>query len=91
LYPQYDYLYLADTANAPYGTKDADTIKIQTFKGLQWLFDYGAGIVIVACNTAAACSIRARQTQYPGLKALSVSVPGVEKMIAGEYIHIGIL
>jgi glutamate racemase len=37
--------------------------------------------VIIACNTAAAYSIRVRQATYPELKTLSVTIPGIEALI----------
>jgi glutamate racemase len=80
-HPEYDYIFLADTANCPYWQKTWKEIKKLTFNALQWLFNQWAEIVIIACNTAAAYSIRERQTQFPNKKALSISIPGVEKIL----------
>lgn len=45
----------------------------------------------MACNTAAAYAIRPWQAQYPEKKALSVTIPGVEKVISNGYKSIGVL
>jgi len=81
LYPYYDYIFLADNQNCPFWNKSWAEIESITFKSLNWLFDNWADIVIIACNTAAAYSIRKRQTLYPNKKTLSITVPGVEEII----------
>lgn len=82
LYPEYDYVFLADNKNCPFGTKSAEEIQKITFDALHWFFDNEADIVIIACNTAAAYSIRKWQTLYPDKKVLSITVPGVEEIIS---------
>lgn len=82
LLPEYDYLFYGDTAHMPYGNKTPEQIRTYTFAGLQWLFDHGCTLVIIACNTAAAYSIRVRQATHPELKTLSVTIPGIEALIA---------
>ena len=83
-YPQYDYLFLADSKNCPYGSKSGDEIKKLTYQGLNWLFNNGADIVILACNTAAAYSVRARQEEFPQKKVLSITIPGIEKILENK-------
>lgn len=80
-YPQYDYLFLADTKNCPYWEKDWEEIRRLTYQWLNRLFDHGAGIVILACNTAAAYSVRARQEAFPHKKVLSITIPWIEKIL----------
>lgn len=93
LYPQYDYMFLADSKNCPFGNKNWEDIKQLTFNWIQRLFDHWAQIVILACNTAAAYAVRNRQTQYPDKKVLSITIPGVEKILTNEHNNkkIGIL
>jgi glutamate racemase len=81
LLPQYDYLFYGDIANMPYGDKTPEEIREYTFQWLKRLFDNGCKLVIIACNTAAAYSIRVRQATYPELKTLSVTIPGIEALI----------
>ena len=80
-YPEYNYCFLADTKNCPYGNKSGEEIRTLTYQWLHRLFDHGADIVILACNTAAAYSIRARQEEFPNKKVLSITIPGIEKIL----------
>jgi glutamate racemase len=41
-------------------------------------------MVILACNTAAAYAVRSRQEQYPDKKVLSITIPGVEKILKDD-------
>lgn len=97
LMPQYDYLYLGDNARAPYGTKDFDTVYQYTLEAVQWLFDQGCPLVILACNTASAKALRTIQQKDlsrigPDKRVLGVIRPTTE--VIGDYTdsnHIGIL
>lgn len=84
--PEYDYLFFGDTANLPYGDKTEDEIHELTYHGIKHLFDRGAVVVIVACNTASARSVRIHQdemlkNEYPDRKLLGVIVPTVETLL----------
>jgi len=59
--PQYDYLYLGDNARAPYGNRSFDTVYHYTLQCVQWFFDQGCSLVILACNTASAKALRTIQ------------------------------
>lgn len=92
LYSEYDYLFLADSKNCPYGGKSEQEIRELTFAWLHRLFDHGAQIVILACNTASAYAIRPWQQQYPDKKVLSITIPGVEAILERHISwHIGVL
>lgn len=46
------------------------------------VFYAGAGIVILACNTASAWTLRKLQTEvFPDKKILGVTIPGAEKSL----------
>lgn len=65
--PQYDYIYLGDNGRAPYGNRSFDTIHQYTWECVQWFFEQGCPLVIVACNTASAKALRTIQQQdLPG-------------------------
>ncbi len=97
LMPNYDYLYLGDSARAPYGTKDFDTVYKYTLEAVKWLFQQGCPLVILACNTASAKALRNIQQKdlpslAPGNRVLGVIRPTTE--VIGDYTesnHIGIL
>lgn len=56
--PGYDYLYLGDNARAPYGSRSFETVYQYTLECVNWLFDHGCELVILACNTASAKALR---------------------------------
>ncbi len=62
--PEYDYLYLGDSARAPYGGHSRDTIKMFSEEAVEFLFDQGADLIIVACNTISALALRHLQNKY---------------------------
>lgn len=85
--PQYDYLYYGDTKHLPYGDKSEDEIFELTKAGVEYLFEHNCLLVIVACNTASAETLRRLQdnflpSQYPDRKILGVIIPTVETLIA---------
>lgn len=86
LLPQYDYMFLADNKNCPFWNKSWKEIEDITFSWLNRLFDNWAKIVVIACNTAAAYSIRKWQTLYPHKKTLSVTVPWIEEILSKDSI-----
>jgi len=59
--PGYDYIYLGDTARAPYGNRSFHSIHQYTWECVQWLFNQGCELVILACNTASAKALRTIQ------------------------------
>src|SRR5690606_20546035 len=63
--PGEDTLYLADSANAPYGVRvPADILRLSV-KNTELLIKMGAKIVVVACNTATTNAIGHLRAHYP--------------------------
>lgn len=95
--PQYDYLYLGDNARTPYGSRSYQTVYTYTKECVQWLFNQGCPLVIIACNTASAKALRTIQQKDlphrdPENRVLGVIRPTAE--VIGNYSvsgHIGIL
>jgi glutamate racemase len=84
--PEYDYLFYGDTANLPYGDKSESDVYSLTSRGVRWLFEHDCALVIVACNTASAATVRKLQdeflpSEYPERRLLGVIVPTVEELI----------
>ena len=52
LIPRESIIYLADRKNAPYGTKDRDTVLKLTKNNIKVLKDMGASRILIACCTA---------------------------------------
>ena len=59
--PRYDYVYLGDNARAPYGNRSFDTVYHYTLQCVEWFFNQGCSLVILACNTASAKALRTIQ------------------------------
>lgn len=83
--PDYDYLFLADSARAPYGARSQDVINEFTLEAVEWLFDQGCMVVILACNTASARALRNIQQLHlprhrPDRRVLGVVRPSVEAL-----------
>ncbi|MBE7217336.1 MAG: aspartate/glutamate racemase family protein [Caulobacteraceae bacterium] len=79
--PQADFTYLGDQAHAPYGGRPGEEIVDLTRDSCRLLFERGASLVVLACNTASAVALRRlQQTWLPGLRrelGRSVNVLGV--------------
>ena len=56
--PQHDYIYLADSVNAPYGEKSSEWISARSLSLCKYLADAGCDAIVVACNTATAEAIK---------------------------------
>ena len=83
LMPEYDYIYLGDNARAPYGTRSFDIVYKYTREAVVRLFDMGAPLIVLACNTASAKALRnIQQCDLPNIDAsrrvLGVIRPSVE-------------
>jgi glutamate racemase len=70
--PQHDYIYLADSANAPYGEKSSDWIAERSLVLCRYLASQGCDAIVIACNTATAEAIKQIRQQ------LSIPIIGVE-------------
>ncbi|MFW6043727.1 MAG: glutamate racemase [Marinilabiliaceae bacterium] len=96
-FPGYDFIYLGDNARTPYGTRSFDVVYHYTLESVHKLFEMGAHLVILACNTASAKALRSIQEidlpRYgPDRRVLGVVRPSAEevgKMTKNR--HIGIV
>jgi glutamate racemase len=64
LLPEYDYMYLGDSARAPYGNRPHKSVKRFTEDGVLYLMEHGCDLIIIACNTASADALREIQDEY---------------------------
>ena len=89
--PQYEYTYIADNANAPYGDKSHAELIEHTWRGVEALFDRGSTLVILACNTASTALRHIQQEllpkQFPERRVLGVIVPTVEHITGADWRH----
>ena len=90
--PTYDYLYFGDTAHLPYGDKSEEEVYRLTKQGVQTLFSHDCVLVIIACNTASAETLRRLQDtylphSYPKRRILGVIVPTIETLLESRTSH----
>jgi len=84
--PKYDYIYLGDSARAPYGNRSRELIFEFTRQAVDFLFKQGCEIIILACNTASSEALRRIQQEwlpknYPQRRVLGVIRPTVEEAV----------
>ncbi len=85
--PEHSYVYYGDTANLPYGDKTEDEIYRFSVAAMDYLFGEGCALVVIACNTASAETLRRLQDEYlpahyPQRRILGVIIPTIENMIS---------
>src|SRR3954463_4635004 len=83
--PQYDYLYLGDSARVPYGNRSHEIVYEFTREAVFELFARGCAVVVIACNTASARALRRIQqedlpTRAPDRRVLGVVRPSAEAL-----------
>ena len=64
LLPNEDFIYLADSANAPYGHKSSETIIALCKKNVDLLLEKDCKLIVVACNTATTNAIAILREAY---------------------------
>lgn len=100
--PCAEYVYYADEAHVPYGTKTHDEIIAFADEALGCLVEHGVDAVVVACNTATSIAIEYLRKKYtlpiigmePALMPAVKAHPGEKILlcatpvtIAGEKLH----
>ncbi|WBU88140.1 glutamate racemase [Cellulophaga omnivescoria] len=76
LLPLENTIYLADSANAPYGEKSTEEIIQLSVKNTELLLSYNCKLIVVACNTATTNAIKYLRNTYA-----DVSFIGIEPAI----------
>lgn len=94
--PDYDYVYLGDSARAPYGTRSFEVIYQFTKEAVDYLFREGCELIILACNTASAEALREIQQEFlpkkwPQKRVLGVVIPTAEFAVDEGDEQIGVI
>ena len=63
--PDERYLYYADTAHVPYGTRPKEEVRGYVFEAVAFLRGQGCDAVVVACNTATSVTIDDLRAAFP--------------------------
>lgn len=83
-FPAHAFVYLGDHANVPYGNRSSAEIVELTRAGVEMLFERGARLVLLGCNTATAVAARSLQrdwlpgSRWRGRNVLGIVAPTVE-------------
>lgn len=76
LMPNENILYMADSANCPYGNRDSTQIVDLSIKCVDFLVSQGADIIVLACNTITSAAAPILRQKYP-----SIPIVGMEPAI----------
>jgi len=81
LMPQENLVYVGDTGRYPYGNKPADEVRGYA-KELAWSLvrEYGAKMIVVACNTAASVALDELVDELP-VPVIGVIDPGARALV----------
>ncbi|MEM8832931.1 MAG: glutamate racemase [Pseudomonadota bacterium] len=97
LMPDYDYVYLGDTLNVPYGGRSMESIYNLTRSAMEFLIDkQDCDLIVIACNTASVTALRQLQREYlpqqhPEKRILGVIVPTLEAATELGATQIGLI
>ncbi|MEJ6005756.1 glutamate racemase [Paucibacter sp. AS339] len=83
LMPDVAMRYVADAAHAPYGLREPKYIIQRSLTVAEHLIDQGAGVLVVACNTATAHAISALRQRWPQLPIVGTE-PGIKPAVAAS-------
>ena len=91
LMPEEHYLYFGDSANAPYGTRTTEEVRLLSMNAAAMLYERGIKALVVACNTATAAAITQIREEYPNL--IVVGIEPALKMATDRFPrgHVGIM
>lgn len=81
LLPNENYIYLADSINAPYGNKSKEEIKQLCIKNVQLLLQMNCKLIVVACNTATTNAIKELRQEF------NIPFIGIEPAIKPAAYH----
>ncbi len=89
--PNEQLIYIADSAHAPYGDKDAKTIRARCRRITQFLLQKNIKALVIACNTATAVAAESLRAEFQQIEIIGLEPavkPAVEQTKTGV---IGIL
>lgn len=81
--PEADYLYFGDTARLPYGSKSVETVARYAREAAEFLQQQGAGLLVIACNTATALAIE-QIRRAVSVRVVGVIEPGAQRALAAS-------
>ncbi len=89
--PGASVLYLADTANVPYGDKPIEVVRDLALRLTELLVQAGVELVIMASGTSTAAGLEAARAHFCGLPILGTIEPGAQAAVSASSGPIGVL
>jgi glutamate racemase len=80
--PAQPIIYLADQAHAPYGQRPMTEIRALSECIARFLLAEGAGVIVIACNTASAAALHGLRGQFPDVPFVGME-PAVKPAVEG--------
>ena len=67
------YLYFGDSANAPYGSRSTEEVRLLTLAAAKKMTtEYSVKALVLACNTATAAAVKEVREAYPNLIVIGI-------------------
>ncbi len=85
LMPNENYIYLGDSANAPYGTKTLEQVVALVCKDAEYLYDKGVKALVVACNTATSAAIHILREKYKDIPVIGIEPALKPAVLSAEH------
>lgn len=63
--PSYSYIFIGDQKHVPYGKRNLEEIRQFSEDIAKFLINQGCKIIVIACNTASAASLKYLREKYP--------------------------
>ena len=94
--PQYDYIYLGDTARVPYGNRSQEAIYHFTQEAIDYLMARDCALVITACNTVSVDALVKINkfdlpSNYPDRYSFGVILPTASEVINRKVQRVGVI
>jgi len=70
--PGHDLIYFADQVHVPYGPRPLNQVRLFSEGITRFLLDQGAGLIVVACNTASAAALRPLRQVFPTVRFIGM-------------------
>lgn len=89
--PQQDFIYIADSGNAPYGERDHAFVTARSRVLTTCLLGQGIQALVIACNTATAAAIDLLRKEHPQLPIIGVEPALKPAAVLSKTKRIGVM
>ncbi len=83
--PHENFIYLGDSANAPYGEKSTDEVREVSEAVVKRLLAMGAKAIVIACNTATSAAAAYLREKYPDIPIIGMEPAVKPAAMSGEH------